>query len=98
VRRLAITLGILCAAIGWAFADPGAGVQNWRQLGRDLASAEERVTSLRVEIAGLQDQIDALESDPLAIEAAIRTDLGLAREGETVVRVVYPDPDLDQAP
>jgi len=98
VRRLAITLGILLAAAGWAFADPDAGVGTWRQLGRDLASAEERVTVLRVEIAALQDQIDALDADPLAIEAAIRTDLGLARAGETVVRVVRRSVEEGEAP
>jgi len=91
VRRIAITLGILLVAVGWAFVDPDTGVRSWRQLGRDLVSAEGRVTVLRVEIAALQDQIDALESDSLAIETAIRTDLGLAREGETVVRVVRRD-------
>jgi cell division protein FtsB len=98
VRRLAITLGILLAAAGWAFADPDAGVGTWRQLGRDLVSAEERVTVLRVEIAKLQDQIDALEGDELAIESAIRTDLGLARAGETVVRVVRHAQDEADAP
>ena len=88
MRRVAITLGILLAAAGWALADPDAGVGTWRQLVRDLDSAEARVTVLRGEIAALQDEIDALEGDPLAIETAIRADLGLARDGETVVRIV----------
>jgi cell division protein FtsB len=98
LRRLAITLGILLAAAAWAAIDPDAGVGSWRQLERDLTSAELRVTGLRGDIAALQDQIDALEGDPLAIETAIRTDLGLARPGEMVVRVVRPTAEGSGAP
>ena len=68
--------------------DGEAGLGTWLRLRGDLRAAEARIETLRDEIAVLEDETEALRSDPFAIEAAIREDLHLARPGETVVRLL----------
>ena len=41
-----------------------------------------------VELSPLEEETEALRTDPFAIESAIREDLQLARPGETVVRLI----------
>jgi cell division protein FtsB len=56
----------------------------------DLRSAQERMAGLEREIAESEAEAGSLGEDPFAIEQAIREDLGLARPGETVVRLADP--------
>jgi cell division protein FtsB len=86
MRRILLVVAILLATAVWAIADAETGVRTWLGLDRELSAAEQRLALLRDEIAGLEAAADALETDSLAIETAIRTDLGLARPGETIVR------------
>jgi cell division protein FtsB len=67
-------------------ADDSAGIGTWRKVRRDLAVAEARVAELEARIGVREAEAAALRSDPLALEHAIRADLGLARRGETLVR------------
>jgi len=64
-----------------------SGLPAWRRMNADLAGAETRIARLRDEIAELERSSKALESDPFAIEAAIREDLRLAQPGEQVIRL-----------
>ena len=78
---LLVTIACLYAAL-WS---------SWAQLQdtkNRLLSAEARIETLRGEITALEEETEALRSEPLAIEAAIREDLHLARPGETVVRLL----------
>ena len=59
----------------------------WRALRADVRAARARADALRDDIEHKRAQARALERDPLAIERAIREDLGLARPGELVVRL-----------
>jgi cell division protein FtsB len=52
----------------------------------DLAERDARIEKLSSEIALLRAQVGDLESDPFALERAIREDLGLAKPGEVIVR------------
>ena len=88
MRRIAWGLAIVLLVALWATIDPEAGVRTWIDLDRERAASEARLAGLRAAIDALQAEADALETDPLAIEMAIRTDLGLARPGEAIVRVV----------
>lgn len=90
MKRFALALCIVLAAALWAMVDPNAGIQSWRQLRAQLGEASGRAASLRAELVALEAEGDRLEHDPLAVEAAIRVDLGLARSGETIVRAVPP--------
>jgi len=68
--------------------DSEAGFRTWLRLRGDLRVAEARIEALRDEIAALEEETEALRTDPFAIESAIREDLQLARPGETVVRLI----------
>jgi cell division protein FtsB len=92
LRRIGIVLVVVLSAAIWAVADPESGVRAWIALDRERAAAEGRLEALRKEVSALEAEADALEGDPLAIEMAIRTDLGLVQPGETIVRVVREEP------
>jgi cell division protein FtsB len=77
---------VLGAVTGIAVADSDSGLPMWFRLRDDVAEAAERVQVLAQRNANLRSQIEALESEPFALERAIREDLGLARPGEVVVR------------
>lgn len=88
MKRIALTLGIVLAAAVWAIVDPNAGIRSWWELRAQLGEAELRAEALRGELAKLEAEAQQLQEDPLAVESAIRADLGLARPGETIVRAV----------
>ena len=52
--------------------------------GRAYRTGERAVANLRHENAGLREQIRRLRSDPSAIEAVARQELGLIRPGEVL--------------
>lgn len=79
-----VALGL---GLALALADGRAGLRAWWTLRADVSNAHERVAALRAEIEELRGHQAALESDPFAIEQAIRQDLELARSGEVVVRI-----------
>lgn len=78
---------LVVAAAGWTLADERSGLPAWQRLKGDLGSARGRIEVLRGEIEVLQREADALDGDAFAIERAIREDLGLARPGESIVRL-----------
>lgn len=90
MKRVALALGIVLAAAAWAVVDPNAGIRSWWELRGQLREASARAETLRHGLAELEDEARRLREDPLAIESAIRTDLGLARPGEVIVRAVPP--------
>ena len=73
--------------VAWlvAWVDPETGIRTWLDLREDLAVAQARIAALETGVASLETEAALLAEDPLAIEAAIREDLGLARPGDTVV-------------
>jgi cell division protein FtsB len=85
-REIPIALAIVASAVGVAVADSRAGVRTWLQVRRDLAVAEARVAELERRIETREGEVASLRTDKLALERAIREDLGLARPGEIVVR------------
>lgn len=85
-REIPIALAVVAAAVGVAVADTNSGVRTWLQVRRDLAVAQARVVELEKRIETREGETESLRRDPLALERAIREDLGLAKPGETVVR------------
>lgn len=80
------------AAVGlWAYLDDHNGIRRWLGLREELARSEQRIAERKAEVVRLRSEADALRTDPVAIEAAIREDLGLAKPGEVIVRFP-PDP------
>ncbi len=60
---------------------------------RQKEDLSREVDSLRVENQLLSDQIKRLEQDPRAIERVAREQFGMARNGETVYRILPTSPD-----
>jgi cell division protein FtsB len=61
-------------------------VRHVLDLRRDYSQASTRIKALNARIEDDEAQAAALKDDPVAIESAIRSKLGLARPGEWVVR------------
>ena len=61
------------------------GLASRGRLQHDVAQVRRDLSTIRNENAGLREQIRRLESDPGAIEAIAREDLGLIRPGELLV-------------
>ena len=78
---------VALAAVGGLAVDESSGLPTWRRLRDDLAAAQARIEILRGDIEALRREADALQGDDFALERAIREDLGLARPGESVVRL-----------
>lgn len=84
-RQVWLAPAILVVAWLVAWVDPETGIRTWLDLREDLAAARARITALETGVTSLETEAALLMADPLAIEAAIREDLGLARPGDTVV-------------
>ena len=80
-------LGI--AALVVAALDENAGVRRWWHLRGELADARARIERLTGEVEGLRAEASQLESDPFAMERAIREELLVAQPGQVIV--VEPD-------
>jgi cell division protein FtsB len=75
---LLVALSLLAFGVG-GFVRVSRMKQEMRALERDLAS-------LRVRGEALPQTIECLRNDPLCIEKSAREDLGMARQGETILR------------
>lgn len=98
MRRFLWIPALLGAAVLYAFIDDDVGVRTWLRLGRDLSASQERIAALQLEIAALRRDAETLESDPAALERAIREDLEFARPGEVVVRLPSAAPTNPRIP
>jgi cell division protein FtsB len=86
VKPTLLMLVLLLGVAAIALADRSSGVPMWLRLREALILRSERVTVLTRSTEALEAQIEALESQPFALEKAIREDLELAQPGEVVVR------------
>lgn len=73
--------------IGYAALGPGSRVPTWLGGAGDLEAIEAHVAELEAEVAGLEREAELLQSDPFAIEAAIREDLRMAKSEEIVIHL-----------
>jgi cell division protein FtsB len=91
VRGLLLIPALIGAVLVYAVCDTDAGIRTWLHVRADLAASRGRIATIREEIAALRRSAETLESDPFAIERAIREDLELARRGEQVLRLAGPE-------
>ncbi len=70
------------------------GLPRYRQLHGELQQIRERNDALRRETEQLRREVERLRSDPSAIEAVARDELGMVREGE----IVFQFPSQEVAP
>jgi hypothetical protein len=86
VISILISLGV-AIGIGNAALAPGSRVPTWLGGAGDLSVIEAQVAELEAEVAVLEKEADLLQSDPFAIEKAIREDLRMAKSGEVVIHL-----------
>lgn len=88
-RRLlgGLALGLVVAALG---AYGGAAVVRVSQLQREIDGLERDIGALRARTEALGQTIERLRHDPAYVEQLAREELGMVREGETVLK--FPSP------
>jgi cell division protein FtsB len=79
------TIALVVLAVGLAVFGVKESVRAW-QMRRDMHVAEGEVEALRAKQADLTRTIDRLRNDPLYIEKLAREEMGMVREGETVLK------------
>jgi len=72
-------------AIGLAVFGVKESVRAW-QMRRDMHTVERDLTTLRSQQEQLSRTVDRLRHDPLYIEKLAREEMGMVREGETVLK------------
>jgi len=83
-QRVGIVVMVVLA-VGLAVFGVKESVRAW-QMRRDMATVERELTTLRARQAELARTVDRLRSDPQYIEKLAREEMGMVREGETVLK------------
>ena len=92
------TVAMVALAVGLAVFGVKESVRAW-QMRRDMQTVERDLTTLRAQQEQLARTVDRLRNDPLYIEKLAREEMGMVREGETVLK--FPSqssPHTPQAP
>ena len=79
------TFAMVALAVGLAVFGVKESVRAW-QMRRDMHAVERDVQTLRAKQAELTRTVDRLRNDPLYIEKLAREEMGMVREGETVLK------------
>ena len=83
-RRLGIVAMIVLAVVLAVFGVKES-VRAW-QMRHDMRAVERELTTLRGQQADLAKTVERLRNDPLYIEKLAREEMGMVREGETVLK------------
>ncbi len=83
-RRLAVAAVLVCALGLAVFAGRNAVVL-W-QMQREIEAAERDVARLSAQQKQLEGLAERLRNDPASIEKVAREEMGMVREGETVLK------------
>jgi cell division protein FtsB len=80
--------GALVLAVGSAVAE--GGFRRYWRLKQDVRTLEERNAKLAQDNARLRREVEALRNDPVALERAVREELGYVKPGEVIFDVEEP--------
>ena len=83
-RVLGGTVVVLIAGVLVVYGSAGA-VRVWH-MKREIAVLERDLTALRAQTEKLSATVEQLRNDPHAIEKLAREELGMARQGETILK------------
>ena len=86
MKALSLATILIAAFVVSALLDHESGLEIWLELRNDLEVSNERVAQLVRENSALESEIAILESEPDALDRAIREEFDLAMSGEVVVR------------
>lgn len=90
MKALSLGTFVIAAIALSALLDSDSGLSIWLDLRRDLGISNGRVEQLMRENDALRSEIAILESEPAAVDRAIREELDLVLPGEVVVRFEAP--------
>ena len=79
------TVAMVALAVGLAVFGVKESVRAWH-MRRDMQTVERDLTTLREQQEQLARTVDRLRNDPLYIEKLAREEMGMVREGETVLK------------
>ena len=79
------TFAMVALAVGLAVFGVKESVRAW-QMRHDMQAVERAVQGLRAKQADLTRAVERLRNDPLYIEKLAREEMGMVREGETVLK------------
>jgi cell division protein FtsB len=78
-------IAMVVLAVGLAVFGVKESVRAW-QMRHDMRAVEREVEALRAKQAELTGTVERLRNDPLYIEKLAREEMGMVREGETVLK------------
>ena len=79
------TIAMVVLAVGLAVFGVKESVRAW-QMRREVHAVEREREAQRAKEAELTRNVDRLRNDPLYIEKLAREEMGMVREGETVLK------------
>jgi cell division protein FtsB len=79
------TIAMVVLAVCLAVFGVKESVRAW-QMRHDMRAVEREVEALRAKQAELTRTVERLRNDPLYIEKLAREEMGMVREGETVLK------------
>jgi cell division protein FtsB len=86
VRRRALALGAVAVVVVSLAGFGVSGFVRMSRLMQEMALMERELAALRAQSDTLARTIECLRSDPQCIEKSAREDLGMAREGEIILK------------
>ena len=94
-----ILLGIVALAVLGVFSSiVGHGFEELTEAEGERDRLEDRKVKLTETIAELEETLEAIRTDPAAVESIARSELGMVRPGETVILLATPTPPPKPGP
>jgi cell division protein FtsB len=94
-----ILLALVALAVLGVFSSiVGHGFEELTAAERERDGLEERKIKLSESITELEETLEAVRTDPAAVESIARSELGMVRPGETVILLATPTPPPKPAP
>ena len=85
-----VVLGLLSSIVNHGFGELAAAE-------KERANLEERIVELSESISEFEATLEAIRSDPAAVESLARFELGWVRPGDTVILLTTPTPPPEPA-
>ncbi len=82
-----ITGCALAAVLAIVSVADTAGFRRYARLRGEMSGLDARIAELRVQNARLSREVEALRSDPQALERAAREELGFIAPGEVIINL-----------
>jgi len=86
VRRRAFALAAVAVVVLSLAGFGASGFMRMSRAKQEIQALERDLAALRAHSETLARTIECLRSDPLCIEKSAREELGMAREGETILK------------